>query len=357
MNRNLIFISICLFYLIIGCGDTITEVEDNTFVWGTSSPAEQGMNSQILDSAFIKAEQLGFVDCILVIRNRFIVAEEYYNGYNATTPHNTWSVSKSFLSALTGIALNKGFLKSLEEKVLDYFPEYVFPGMDPRKYDITINHLLTMRMGIDGEKANYMEVYNSDNWIKSTLELPLIFSPGEGYRYNAFETHLLSGVITKSLGTSIREFANLYLTGPMGITIGFWEQDPQGYYFGGNSMHFTPRDMAVLGYLYLNEGRLNNKQIVPQEWVEFTLTPSTNWGNNKWGAMEDYNYGYLWWLSKLNNYDSFMAFGYAGQLVITLPDLNLIIVTTANSNVDWDGADSQEFEILDLISKYILTAL
>ena len=357
MKKVLIYLSCCIWVIVSGCEDGITVAEFENFTWKTSTPEEQGMNAQTLDSAFIKAEQLGFVDCGLIIKNGSIVAEKYYNGYNQSIPHNTWSVSKSFLSAITGIALSKGYLQNLDEKILGYFPEYIYPGMDQRKHNITIEHLLTMRMGIDGERENYMDVYNSDNWLKTTLELPLIFSPGEGFSYNAYVTHVLSGVITKATGTSTKDFAQLHLTNPMGITIGEWEQDPQGYYFGGNSMHFTPRDMAVLGYLYLNKGRLNNKQIVPEEWVEFTLTPSTNWGSNQWGAMKDYNYGYLWWLSKLNDYDSFIAFGYAGQLVITLPDINLIIVTTANSNVGWDESGEQELAILDLVSQYILTAL
>jgi CubicO group peptidase (beta-lactamase class C family) len=357
MKNVLIYLN-CLFLLLVaGCSEEITDVEIENFTWKTSTPEAEGMNAQILDSAMIKAEQLGFVDCVLIIRNSLIVAERYYNGYNESIPHNTWSVSKSFLSAITGIALNRGHLPGLGKKVLDYFPEYVTPGMDQRKHNITIEHLLTMKMGIDGERVNYMQVYNSDNWLKTTLELPLIFSPGEGYSYNAYVTHVLSGVITKATGKNTKEYAQQYLTNPMGITLGDWEQDPQGYYFGGNSMHFTPRDMAMLGYLYLNNGRMNNKQIVPEEWVGFTLTPSTNWGNNQWGAMKNYNYGYLWWLSQLNDYNAFMAFGYAGQLVITLPDINVIIVTTANSNVGWDESGEQELAILNIVGNYILEAL
>ncbi len=357
--KNILFIAICFTLLLIaGCSDGVTDAGIDDFIWGTSTPEAQGMDAQMIDSAFIKANQLGYVDCVLIIRNGLIVAEQYYNGYGESTAHNVWSVSKSFLSAITGIALNKGHLPGLDKEVLDYFPEYVTPEMDQRKHDIIIEHLLTMRMGIDGEEANYIQIYNSDNWIRTTLELPLIFAPGQGYSYNAYVTHILSGVITKATGMSTREYAELYLTDPMGISIGYWEQDPQDYYFGGNSMHFTPRDMAVLGYLYLNDGRLNNNQIVPEAWVDFTLTPSTSWSPLEWGPMKNYQYGYLWWLCELKNHGAFLAMGYAGQLVITIPDLTLIIVTTANSNVaDWDEASVQELAILNVIGDYILESL
>lgn len=357
--KKILIISICfLMSILYGCSDGITDAEYQDFTWGTSTPEAQGMDAALIDTSFAKADQLGYVDCILIIRNGLIVAEQYYNGYDESVPHNVWSVSKSFLSAITGIALHKGHLPGLDKKVLDYFPEYVTSGMDQRKHNIIIEHLLTMRMGIDGEEANYMQIYNSDNWIKTTLELPLIFSPGEGYSYNAYVTHVLSGVITRETAMSTREYAQLYLTDPMGISIGYWEQDPQGIYFGGNSMHFTPHDMAMLGYLYLNNGKINNNQIVPKSWVDFTLTPSINWSPLEWGPMKNFQYGYLWWLCELINHDAFLAMGYAGQLVITIPDFNLIIVTTTNSNVaDWDEAGMQELAIINIIGDYILEAL
>jgi CubicO group peptidase (beta-lactamase class C family) len=220
------------------------------------------------------------------------------------------SVSKSFLSAITGLALQQGYIDSLDEKMLDYFPEYIYPGMDNRKRAITIGHLLTMQMGIANEADNnygvYWEIYNSGNWIKTTIEYPLKYAPGERMSYNTFQTHLISAIITKATGKSTLEFARQYLFNPMGITVDAWEKDPQGYYFGGNAMHFIPREMAVLGYLYLNEGMLNNVRIVPREWVHLTTTAFTNWQNRKWGALTDYNYGYLWWLGKINNYNLFM---------------------------------------------------
>ena len=246
--------------------------------------------------------------------------------------------------------------------MLNFFPDYIYPGIDPRKYDINIIHLLTMRMGIGDESEDdyrvYWETYISDNWIKTTIESPLISNPGEKMRYNTFQTHLLSGIITKTTQRSTWDFATESLLNPMNIDVDFWEQDPQGYYFGGNSMYFTPREMAVLGFMYLNNGRLNDLQIVPAEWVTLTLTPSTNFDHpNQWGAFENYNYAYLWWLGQINEHKLFMGYGHGGQFVIVFPALNLIVVSIASDQVDPDTATVQEWAIFDIIATYILPSI
>jgi CubicO group peptidase (beta-lactamase class C family) len=362
MKQQYHLFSIFLFLLLISsCKKDTTSINpginSEQFIWNVSSPEAQGMNTQLLDSALEEAENSGFIDGLLVIPNGFIVAERYYNEYEKNRPHNIKSDSKSFLSALSGIALQKGYLDSLEEKVLDYFPEYIYPGMDPRKYNISIKHLLTMRMGIDREEENLEEVLASGNWIKAIIELPLLYDPGERMRYSSCQTHLLSAILTRACNMSTRQFARLFLTNPMGITIDDWMQDPQGNYFGGSEMYFTPREMAVLGYMYLKGGRLNGKQIVPAEWVEFTLTPSTNNPANEWGAWKNYNYAYLWWLGEMNDYDLFLAYGYGGQFIACFPQLELIVVSTADFWVDADTSTIQEWAIFDIISQYILPSV
>jgi len=223
-----------------GCKKELPESHFVPFDWETSTPGEEGMDPQLLDSAFVIASQSGFMDGMLVIRNGMIVAEEYYNGLTANSPHNIMSVSKSMLSAIAGTVLYGPYGLDLDDRMLDYFPQYASGGLDPRKQEITIEHLLTMRMGIEGEAYNnysvYSELYNSGNWIKSTIEYPLVNDPGAGMRYNTFITHLLSGVITEATGQGTDEFAKSNLFSPMGIDIDSWEKDPQGICFGGNSM-------------------------------------------------------------------------------------------------------------------------
>jgi len=341
------------FWILTSCNKTDEDRYD--FQWPVSTPAAVGMNQKILDSAYIKAEQLGFVDGLLVIKNGYLVAEKYYNGYDRNTPHQIWSDTKSFLSAMVGIALHDGLIDSLGEKIMDYFPEYVYDGMDPRFFDITIEHLLTMRMGIDKEENNLIPVLSKNDWIKETFKLPLIFNPGQRFSYNSLETHLLSAILTKVSGLSALKFGESYLTGLMGIKIDTWTQDPLGYNIGGFDIYMNPRDMAVLGYLYLNEGIINDTQIVPKGWIEASLKKTWVNDGSAWGVLTDYNYGYLWWLGKMNGYNLFMALGMGGQYIITFPELNLIIVTTANKDISWDNP--QELPILEIVSKYILKAI
>ena len=357
---NTCILVVVLFFLtaVSGCDNKSVEPRPEQKLWDLSTPEAQGMDAQLVDSAFTAAAAAGFIDGLVIIRNGFLVREAYYNGYDRTRPHAVMSVSKSFLSAITGIALEEGYLDSLGEKALNYFPEYIYPGIDPRKYDITIRHLLTMRMGIKGEaEDNYAEfwrLYNSDNWIKATIESPLEYAPGEHMSYNTFQTHLLSGIITRATARGTRDYANYCLFQPLKITVDSWEQDPQGYYFGGSGMFFTPQEMAVLGWLYLNNGLLNNVQVVPSPWVQLTLSPSTNLTHpNEWGELKNYNYAYLWWLGQIGGYDIFMAYGYGGQFVVCFPDLDLIVVSTAKSEVDPDTSTVQEFAIFDIIANYI----
>ena len=255
-----------------------------------------------------------------------------------------------------------GIIEGLDTKVLGFFPEYRYPGMDDRKYDITIQHLLTMRMGIQGEADDdygvFWSLYNSPDWIKATIEMPLLSAPGEKMRYNTFQTHLLSGVITRAAAKNTLDFANQVLFGPMEIDVDAWQQDPQGIYFGGTNMWVTPREMAKLGFLYLNRGRLNGRQIVPEAWVDLTLTASTNNTHpNAWGAWKNYNYAWLWWLGQMNGHDMFLAYGYGGQFVAVFPDLDLIIVTTADYQVDGDTSTVQEWAIFDIMTQTVLPAI
>lgn len=353
--QHLIFLFI--FFIFVSCSDEPTGPEISSYNWQTSTPENQGMNSQFIQQAFQQGENYGFVDCILVIRNGYLVAEKYFNGFSKNKPHNVMSVSKSFLSAITGIALRDGYLNGINEKMLDFFPEYIYPNIDTRKYNITIRNLLMMRMGIDHDHNLYNQISNSSNWIKTTIELPLIYDPGTRFCYNTFQTHLLSAIITKASGVSTMDFAKKYLLEGMNINCAEWWKDPQGYYFGGNSMHFTPRDMARLGYLYMNNGQLNGEQIVPADWVEESLTNYTNFNNSTWGDLDKVNYGYLWWLGEIKGYEVFLAIGHGGQFVINFPNLNMIVVTTADWQLDWEIADQHERSVLSIVADFIVPAI
>ena len=230
------FISISSLFLISCSQDPAGPDDSQTNHWPVSTPELQGIDSEMLAAAFEEGQNAQFVDGILIIKNGYLVAETYYNGYDANRAHNVKSVSKSFLSALTGIALREGYLENLNQKMLDFFPEYQQYVTDIKKEEITIRHLLMMRAGIDDERNNYSHLYSSPDWIKATLEFPFLYDPGSIFAYNTFQTHLLSAIITKTSGMSTLAFGQKFLFGPLNINIDQWQQDPQGYYFGGNNM-------------------------------------------------------------------------------------------------------------------------
>lgn len=301
----------------------------NPYPWPESTPEAQGIETAILENVFQMAEKMEHVDGILIVRNGFLVGERYYNGHDKYTPHLIASASKSIISALVGILLREKYIHSLDQKMLEFFPEYITPRIDPRKHDITIRHLLQMRSGFSDEDYDAV----SSSWIRYAIEyLPLHVNPGEGWLYSSLGTHLLSAIITRASGLSTREFAEKYLLQPLDISVHDWLVDPQGYYTGGWGVYMTPRDMARFGYLYLNQGRVNETEIIPADFLknswQYSEAPEGYWTTS--GVIEDAGYGYLWWMGKMGGLQAYGATGYAGQHIIVIPDLNMVVVMTSD---------------------------
>ncbi len=213
-----------------------------------------------------------------------------------------------------------------------------------------------MESGLDSDNNIYITVFASPNWLSTIFGMRLVNDPGEEFIYTTSATHLLSAALTTVSEQSSYDFVTENLLTPLGIQLDYWEQDPIGVYFGGNNMYFTTRNMAVLGLLYLNNGLLNNKQIIQEEWIEKSLTDQTS-ENLNWGEMSNIGYGYLWWIGKLNGYKIFSAIGHGGQFVLCVPELDLIIATNAYSNIGFEQANIQELEILNIIASYIIPAV
>lgn len=345
-------------FFFLSCRKNPAESETYTsYEWRVSTPEEQGFDGDILSNAIDEAEGKGFIVSLLIVRNSCLVAENYfYEGYDESEAYSIRSIAKSLVSALIGIALRENYIDSLNQRVLDFFPEFVTQDMDARKFDITIKHLLTMKAGFDRDD-NVDSLYHANsNWIKDTIEMPLINDPGDTFCYSSMGAHLLSGIITKATGMSTLLFAENYLCEPLQISIRIWNKDPQGVYFGGGSMYLTPRDMARFGDLYLKNGFLDGKQIVPAEWVEESTQNYTG-EERTLGVLEELGYGYLWWLGKINDYRIYFAVGYAGQYIINIPDLNMVIVTTSIFPFTSEMADDQVTSIMEFIAHHILPAV
>jgi CubicO group peptidase (beta-lactamase class C family) len=292
----------------------------------------------------------------VIIRNGYLVSERYFNGFDKNDFHNIRSVSKSFLSALLGIAIHKNYIPDLDVKIMDYFPEYV--NADSRFRQVTIRHLITMHSGLDNDHNNFGPIFYSDDWLGATLNQTLIANPGEEFHYTTAGTHLLSAILTKSSGMSSYDFAQTYLFNPLNISLGLWEKGPRGYYFGGSDMHTSPRNMAKFGQLYMNNGMMNDVRIVPSAWVTSSIQDRMLREDLTWGPLTNMGYGYLWWLGTISGYKAFIALGHGGQFIIAIPELQMIVTTVSQSYyLDWDQADEQERAVLHVVDEYFMNAL
>ncbi len=317
-----------------------------------TSPLVQPGASQ-LQSAVNAVTLLPYVHSFVVAVNGVIVSEHYFGGYSQTSAHDVRSVSKSVLSAIVGLALRDSLI-SLSQPVLTSFPEYQSSVVDSRVRNITVRHLLTMKGGFDVDQNIYTTVFSSSNWIRTTLSMMLVSNPGTGFHYSTPAVHLLAGVLNKTLENSLTVFADTALFQPLGISVAGWPTDPQGNPSGGNMMQFTPRAMIQFGLLYLNDGRLNGKQIVPAEWVRSSLTNTLAGPAGTWGDLTNEGYGSLWWLGTLKGYDVFSAIGFGGQYILCVPGLQMVVVTTAEYHLDYATADEHERAIMHVIYEYLI---
>jgi len=296
------------------------------FDWTTTVGASSWVDTAPeLEPAVALAADLPRMRSLLVsVDGRFLV-EQYFNGAAPNRSANLKSASKSIISVLVGIALDHGYLASVDTTIDRFFPEYLD---DPAKERITIEDLLTMRSGLETtSNRNYGRWVQSGNWVRHVLSRPLVAEPGTRMIYSTGSTHLLSAIITRSAEMDTHSFARSYLGEPMGISLPPWTVDPQGVYFGGNEMSMRPRDMLAIGEMYLNCGRVGTRQIVSEEWVHRSIVPHATRARSPERA-----YGYGWWVRDLFGYDAFYAWGYGGQFIYVVPGLRLVTVMTSSPN-------------------------
>jgi CubicO group peptidase (beta-lactamase class C family) len=313
-----------------------------------STPEQQGMDSELLAAMFDTIERQALdVHGLLVVRNGHTVVEAYWPPYRARTRHGTASIGKSFTGALVGIAIREGYLEGVEQKVAEFFPDHPDWQSDPLKQAMTIEHLLTMTSGLDwpesavsysSEQNILRQMMHSEDWVRFVLDTPMAAAPGATFNYSSGASHLLSAILQESTGMRTIAFARQALFEPLGISGVSWTADPQGIAFGAGGLRLTPREMAILGQLYLQGGVWSGKQIVPAEWVEASIAPQVN----AHGAAS--YYGYQWWV---RGSGIFAAHGFRGQRIFVVPDLEMVVVFTA----DLPGSEPSM-----LLSNYILPA-
>ena len=323
----------------------------------------------------LSADEVGAVDraanalprlhSLLVSLRGELLFERYYNGVDLARHANIKSASKSIISALVGIAIDRGLIPGARTPIVTYFPE-LSSDPDTRKREITVEHLLTMRPGLEGtSNRNYGAWVTSRNWVQHALARPMFASPGEEMEYSTGSTHLLSAILTKATAKTTREFANEALAGPLGFSLPSWPRDPQGIYFGGNDMLMTPRQMLAFGELYLNEGRADDRQVVSTAWVQRSCEgqPRNRRPGNPWrnadgyvDPLRDRRYGYGWWVHQIGDYDTCFAWGYGGQYIFVLPELELVLVATSSADVSDERRDHRR-RLFDILERLVVAPM
>jgi CubicO group peptidase (beta-lactamase class C family) len=301
--------------------------------WRTSPAEAQGVNSDRLSEMFAYIdEQRVDIDSVVVIRNGYIIAEQYYPPYSQDDPHVLYSCTKSFMSALVGIAIAEGKIEGVEETVIGLFPEKQFNNLDARKSEMILEDLLTMRSGlawVEGWPA-YQGLATSLDAISYVVDMEMSDTPGESFNYCSGCSHVLSGIILETTGMNTLDFAQDRLFEPLGISNVNWETDRSGIPIGGWGLFLTPRDMAKFGYLYLHNGLWDGHQIVPEVWVSTSVEPGRN-------VEPGVDYAYQWWVYPEQSL--FAAQGLEGQKIIVIPNLDMVVVFTAdlkNTDIEWD---------------------
>lgn len=299
------------------------------------------------DAADGAAKELPRLHSLLVSWHGALVLERYYNGATATRPANVKSVAKSVVSALVGIAIHRRLIPGVDTPIATYFPE-LSRDRDPRKLKITVEDLLTMRAGLEStSNRNYGAWVQSRNWVQFALARPLVAEPRQVMDYSTGNTHLLSAILTKVSRTTTWQFANEALAQPLGFSLARWPRDPQGIYFGGNDMLLTPRQMVAFGELYLRDGHVGDKQILPESWIERSWIGR---GRSSWSGQ---TYGYGWWIRDVGGRRAYYAWGFGGQYIFVIPDLDLVVVTTSSPAVAEDRR-SHRVTLFDLVEDLVV---
>ena len=331
----------------------------------SKSPLPSQEESKLKDLKYIldQAEDMSFIKSLIVIQNGNLVFERYMNGGHADLQNDIKSASKSILSALLGIAIRDGYVESIDQKVIRFFPEYDLGDLDPRLFDLTIRHLIMMRSGFAIRETGqaYEDLNNSSDWIKHILNLRFASNPGEKFNYLSFNTHILSAIITKATGKSTLEYAEAVLFLPLGIKNVKWDQDPNGYYIGGWGISLKAWDLAKFGLLYLNDGVYEGKRILPTEWIRESTIERTGMVGTYYSRFWDnsYGYGYLWWVKRIGgNIDIPFAQGHAGQRIAVFKKVKAIMVAQTNAMVNVSTSHKQHRAVDQLlfedISEYLL---
>jgi len=337
---------------------SITEPVDLAAEWTVSSPDQEQIDGAGLDAALSDGSAIPGLRSIIVVRHGHLVAERYFAGVRADSLYALRSVTKSVISLLVGIAIQRGDIRSTDQPLSELFHPPL-PALDAAHGAITVGNLLTMRGGFEWDEAANVAEYN--NWVLApdqveyVLARPLVAPPGTRFTYNSAAVHLLSAALELNAGGTAA-FADRHLLGPLGIHSRDWEVDNRGIPNGGAGLYLRPRDLAKLGQLVLQRGRSGSAQVVPAAWID-QATRRLGGTVGQLGALGGLGYGNLWWLGSAGGNEVVLGWGYGGQLMYIVPGLDLVVLTTARWQGIGGAVGEQTAAIANLIVNRITPAV
>lgn len=263
---------------------------------------------------------------LIIYQRDVIELEAYFNGVNETTPQNVKSITKSLLSLLFGVALERGWIDSVTDAVDRHLASYSSVLPDP---EIRFRELLTMSTGLI--PVPYNEIQQQEDWIRSILESGVAAETRGAFHYDTPVLQLLSASVGTAARNSLVELANHDLLRGTGATIAYWRQDPRGHRFGGNDAYLTPRAMLELGKLVLGKGMRNGRRIVAGSFLDdatrVQIVPGSETVNHD--TLPVRGYGYLWWLTEIGGENAIAALGHGGQMIFVVPSKASVVVVTS----------------------------
>ncbi|MBN2863360.1 MAG: serine hydrolase [Bacteroidales bacterium] len=332
-KSSFVLILVCL--SIISC----TEKQVSTSL-PRSTPEAEGVSSRaiitFLDSAATSVHEF---HSFMFLRHGKVIAEGWWDPLGPDLKHTLYSTSKSFTATAIGFAESENKL-SLDDKVISFFPESLPDSVSPFLEELTIRHMLSMTVGQGRERS--APSYTTDDWIKAFLAIPMAHKPGTTYMYNSMASYMLSAIVQKVTGEKVIDYLTPRLFEPLGIEGADWETDSDNINTGGWGLRLKTEDLAKFGQLYLDKGKWNGKQLLPEKWVEeatsLKIYQNPGLSDEERESSDDSVQGYCYQFWRARN-NSYMANGAFGQFVLVIPEKDAVIVFTAESQQMWAELD------------------
>ncbi len=306
-----------------------------------STPEAQGVASAaILEFVDAADKNIDSLHSFMLVRHGSVVAEGWWTPYDANTPHQLYSLSKSFTSTAVGLAIAEGKL-SLDDQLVNLFAGELPSSVNNNLKSMRIRDLLTMSTGHDSEP----KVMGEKDWTKVFLAHPVPFKPGTRFLYNTPATYMCSAAVQKKTGQTVLDYLKPRLFEPLGIENPTWGTSPEGISLGGYGLNVCTEDIAKFGQLYLQKGSWNGKQLIPASWINQATSKQTSNGSNPKSDW-DQGYGFQFWRCRNNGYRGDGAFG---QYCIVLPEQDTVIAITS-------GVGNMQ-AVLDLVWDKLLPAI